>query len=330
MGIPSAILGVIAFLAFPYIALGLQSALSYDQKVLLDVLSIDSTQFTQNYVTVIGLLFSILAGQTYYFMYQQQESVYYSLFKEVTEAKSLLEQVALACQGRSLYPKALSSINRYVQDDLKQLQADPSKMLSSRPMDDPLESIMYMTSVGVPSSVYDTVRSLRQARASRLGSLQRKLPKLHNLMLWILAAMELMSFPLLGAGTETIGGIRNLTVEGVLFGIATTGIAMTLNVIAEMYSPAGGAYNVDNVLNVMVRGLDEELNVRMENCQVSRVQSYNALNVNTASATPFSNTTTFYAATFEETDSNQNNSKANTKPKSRVKRLLRWCVSWLD
>ena len=39
-----------------------------------------------------------------------------------------------------------------------------AQLLSSKPMDDPLESIMYITSVGVPSVVYETVKNLRQAR----------------------------------------------------------------------------------------------------------------------------------------------------------------------
>lgn len=30
-------------------------------------------------------------------------------------------------------------------------------------MDDPLESVMYITSVGVPSVIYETVKNLRQA-----------------------------------------------------------------------------------------------------------------------------------------------------------------------
>ena len=39
-----------------------------------------------------------------------------------------------------------------LEDDLKKLQADPAILLSTRPVDDPLESIMYLTSVGVPST----------------------------------------------------------------------------------------------------------------------------------------------------------------------------------
>ena len=41
---------------------------------------------------------------------------------------------------------------------------------------DPLEAIMWMTSVGTPSVIYDTVKWLRQARGARLGAMQRKLP----------------------------------------------------------------------------------------------------------------------------------------------------------
>ena len=54
-------------------------------------------------------------------MYQQQEMVYYALFNEVTEAKSLLEQVALVCQGRSMYKTVLEAISQYVRYDLKAL-----------------------------------------------------------------------------------------------------------------------------------------------------------------------------------------------------------------
>ena len=84
------------------------------------------------------------------------------------------------------------------------------------------------------------------------------------MLLWILAVIELISFPLLGAGTQTIGGYNILTVEGILFGVMTFGIVMTMKVIGELYRPGGGAYNVDGVLNVMIQGLETELKERME------------------------------------------------------------------
>lgn len=275
VAVPSILAGVLAFLAFPQLSLWLCS-LFQDQGVFA-VLSQDSSQFVQNFLSVSSLLFSILVGQTYYFMYQQQEMVYYALFDEVTEAKSLLEQIALVSAGRSMYQRVLKCISTYVKEDLKALDKDPAVLLSSRPMDDPLETIMYLTSVGVPSTVYETVKSLRQARARRLGALQRKLPSLHLGMLWILAGIELVSFPLLGAGTQTIGGYNILTIEGLLFGIMTAGIVLTLRVVGELWRPAGGAYQVDSVLRVMVSGLETELQARSKGAIVKVFPSPNGL-----------------------------------------------------
>jgi hypothetical protein len=65
-----------------------------------------------------------------------------------------------------------------------------------------------------------------------------------------------------------IGGYNILTVEGILFGVMTTGIVLTLRVVGELWRPAGGAYNVDAVLSVMVRGLEEELEARMSGSKV--------------------------------------------------------------
>jgi len=270
---PAILSSLASFFLFPQISLLLAQMMN-DPGVYA-VLSQDSSQFIQNYLTITGLLFGILVGQTYYFMYQQQESVFLALFQEVTEAKSLLEQISLVCQGRGkVYDRCLSSMESYVQNDLKILGADPAVTLSTRPIDDPLESIMYMTSVGIPGKVYDTVKSLRQARAWRLGALQRKLPRLHLGLLWLLAVIEVSSFPVLGAGTQTIGGYGILTVEGCLFAIMTFGIVLTLGVVGELWQPAGGAYNVDSVLGVMVEGLEEELQQRMSGNSLNRADDF--------------------------------------------------------
>ena len=142
IAVPAIVSGIVAFYAFPKLALGLGSL--FTEAGVFAVLSQDSSQFVQNFLSVCSLLFSILVGQTYYFMYQQQEMVYYALFDEVTEAKSLLEQVALVSQGRKMYGRVLQCMSTYVQSDLKALDKDPALLLSSRPMDDPLETIMYL------------------------------------------------------------------------------------------------------------------------------------------------------------------------------------------
>jgi len=262
--IPSLFLAVSAGIAYPTVAVWLAGLIN-DSDVFT-VVAQDSSQYIQNILTTSGLIFSILIGQTYYFMYQQQEAIYMALFEEVTTAKSLLEQVALVSQGRqSLYKQILSCVQEYVENDLSKFNdVEPAFMLSSRPVDDPLEDILFLTSVGEPSLVYQTVWALRQARATRLGALQRKLPQIQMFLLWTLAAVVLFTFPLLGAGVRTIGGDGILIVQAWYLGFIVFGICVVMGVVNELRQPSlTGAYNARNVLNVMVAGLHEELDLRL-------------------------------------------------------------------
>ena len=182
VALPTIIATVVGFLYFDNLSLYIRSTLDIGT---IRLLMEDEAQFIQNFLTVIGLLFSILAGNAYAALYQQQESIYFALFQEVSEAKSLLEQTTLVCQGRPFYQSALRCIRQYVKNDLRRLDVPPAQLLSTKPMEDPLESIMYMTSVGVPSIVYETVRNLRQARGYRLGAMQRKFPLLGIALLYL-------------------------------------------------------------------------------------------------------------------------------------------------
>jgi hypothetical protein len=276
--IPSFGYAIITKLIYPSIAMWVVSLLEGESGVFA-VVSQDASQFIQNICTTSGLAFSILIGQTYYFMYQQQEKIYYAIYDEVAMAKMVLEQISLISRGRpQLYETILQQMDRYVRDDLQQLNdIDPATMLSSRPCDDPLEDILYLTSVGEPSQIYQSIRSLRQARAQRLGSLQMKLPEIQMTLLWILAAIVLLVFPLLGAGSQTIGGYAILQVQSWYISFLVFGISLVMGIIYELRSPnQPGAYNARTVLGVMINGLKEELQQRLQ--QSSILSSPSTLN----------------------------------------------------
>jgi hypothetical protein len=264
VGIPALAFASTAGLLYPTISNTINEMIN--DSGAFSVIAQDSSQYIQNILTTCGLMFSILTGYTWYFMYMQQESIFLALFEETTAVKILLEQIALVCEGRKeMYRDILDSIKRYVRDDLTQFTVEPSILLSSRPVDDPLQEIMYLTSVGEPSVVYQSVKALRQARAYRLGALQRKLPQIHFILLWSLAAIVLVTFPVLGAGVQTIGGQAILGVQRVYLSFIVFGITMILGIIDELYKPAGdGAYNVAATLSIMVEGLEEELEGRLE------------------------------------------------------------------
>jgi len=94
--LPAVIAAVLGYAYFDNISLFLyQNWLSAGE---IQFLSSDEVQFIPSFLQVLGLLFSILAGNAYSVLYEQQETIYFALFQEVSEAKSLLEQTALICQ----------------------------------------------------------------------------------------------------------------------------------------------------------------------------------------------------------------------------------------
>jgi hypothetical protein len=78
VGIPSFIFAASAKISHPYISLELANAIN-DSGVFA-VVSQDASQYIQNILTTSGLTFSILVGQTYYFMYQVSTTISYTVY----------------------------------------------------------------------------------------------------------------------------------------------------------------------------------------------------------------------------------------------------------
>ena len=79
VALPTAIATIVGFLYFDNLSLFIRSTLDLGT---IRILQADDAQFIQNFLTVIGLLFSILAGNAYSALYQQQESIYFALFQD--------------------------------------------------------------------------------------------------------------------------------------------------------------------------------------------------------------------------------------------------------
>ena len=124
--------------------------------------------------------------------------------------------------------------------------------------------------------------TVRQARGYRLGAMQRKFPALGARgaavcccsflpcpgltapapvslagigLLYLLAMIELLAFPLLGAGSA--GSASILTLQSILFAFLCGAHVLVLRIIQELWQASGGVFNVDEVLQQMVFGLEE-------------------------------------------------------------------------
>ena len=273
VGLPTVGAFLLGLYNFDNLSLFIRSTQEIDS---LRMVLLDDAQFVQNFLTVTDLLLAILAGNIYDSLYRQQEAIYFSLFREVSEAKALLEQLTLLGQARPFYTRALRCMQRYVDEDLRRLDVAPQQLLAIGPQDDPLEEIFLLTSIGVPSVLYESLRDLRQARGERLGAMQVKFPNLGINLLYLLAGFELMAFPLLGAGTlseygplellpeaaqDNVSGV--LSVQAFLFACLCGCFVLVLRIIQELRQSSGGVFNVDDVLQQMVSGLEDELELRL-------------------------------------------------------------------
>lgn len=269
VGVPTVAAAVVGFLYFDEASRSIASALDGSTVARL-AQDNESGQFVQNFLLVIDILFAILAGNTYRELYEQQEEIYMALYIEVSTAKSLLEQLTLVGQGRAWYPAALRAMEAYVSEDLRPFEITPTWVVTREgERRDPLETILFLTSVGVPSNTYDSVRDLRTARGARLGASQRKFPLLGITLLYVLAGVELFSFPLLGAGTAQLSELPEaplvsiLELQATLFAALCGAIILVLRIIQELWQKAGGVFNIDGELQIMVFGLEEELRQRL-------------------------------------------------------------------
>ena len=85
------------------------------------------------------------------------------------------------------------------------------------------------------------------------------------MLLYLLATLELLAFPLLGAGFSDsyVEGEGILALQSLLFANLAGAHILVLRIIQELWLSAGGVFNVDEVLQQMAFGLEEELAARM-------------------------------------------------------------------
>ena len=224
----------------------------------LAVLSGDQGQFIQNFLSVIGILFSLLIGNTYAFCYNQQVMVYMALFEEVSVAKALLEQATLVCQGRPSYagvlddvqlrrpgPEARGPVARRFIIHVSRATTRSRRSCGRRRSARPAPSMIRCGGCGARGAS-------GSARCS--GSSRRCI-----LRCYFAGYTGSVRVPPAVGGRGDDGGCGALRVEAAMFALMTAALTLTLGVVVQLWRPRGSAYSVDAALAVMVEGLEDEL-----------------------------------------------------------------------
>lgn len=269
--LPILVSGALAAAAYSTGSIGLRGILAPASR---EVLHDDFTQYTQNVFSAVGLLFALFLGTTFGFYLQRQERLFGAIYQEVSVARALLEQLVLLGGARQSH--ILEYFEEYIVEDLMEL--GKPRVIGSRAGGeaDPLEKLLFATSVGTPSCVCDSVRAIRQARAERLAATQRKFPLGHLLVLGGFTVLTLACFPLLSAGLigfeEPAGGMTResvaalpghlLSVHSVLFGLLVAAVILAFVVAGQLADPSRGVFGVEAALTESLRGLQAEIQGR--------------------------------------------------------------------
>lgn len=274
--IPAFAVAVVAFQSFTYLCVETGHFLA----ALGAATNVGDSLIVQQTPDVLGIIFSVFASNTFTGLYEQQELAHVAVYAEVSVARALLEQLVLVLGGprEPRCRAALAAYGRYLAD-LRLDVGDPRRGPAARlhlgaptpraaavakgegRFEDPLEELLYATSVGLPSPhVYATVKDVRAARSRRLGAVQRKLPGLQFGMLYALGASLLSSFVITVAGYAPGA---NLAMEKWGFAVLAFALVTCLRVLEDIWSPTSGAYSVSRVLDTMLAGLESELEERL-------------------------------------------------------------------
>ena len=274
--IPAFAVAVVAFQSFTYLCVETGHFLA----ALGAATNVGESMIVQQTPDVLGIIFSVFASNTFTGLYEQQELAHVAVYAEVSVARALLEQLVLVLGGprEPRCRAALAAYGRYLAD-LRLDVGDPRRGPAARlhlgapapraaavaagegRFEDPLEELLYATSVGLPSPhVYATVKDVRAARSRRLGAVQRKLPGLQFGMLYALGASLLSSFVITVAGYAPGA---SLAMEKWGFAVLAFALVTCLRVLEDIWSPTSGAYSVSRVLDTMLAGLESELEERL-------------------------------------------------------------------
>ena len=83
----------------------------------------------------------------------------------------------------------------------------------------------------VAKAICSTIRQLRQSRSRRLAAMQRKMPEINLIMLYILGSMAFVTFPIIAAGSSTVGGDALLNVQRVQLSLGVAAMGGVLGVV---------------------------------------------------------------------------------------------------
>ena len=245
-----------AFLSLPVTFLGYLAASQALDDLLVEFMGFHraSSDAFGPFVTLLGLVYSILLGQIYTYYFQRQGVIQDALYQEIGALKLLAEATELLASRYEaiaerrqelveiLHSQAKALLARGLSAEVRLQSRSSLEMLT---LLDALEDGCKTSRDGGTISASEDVRRLcveavhgaSTARSTRISAIAAELPLIQSVAQRVITVVVLLGFVLVDLGAPKL--------EALLFSV-TTGCFVLINVfLADLSDPFGGSWNVE-------------------------------------------------------------------------------------
>ena len=215
----------------------------------------DSADAFGPFVTLLGLVYSVVLSQVYSYYFDRQGQIQDALYQETAALRTLYEASSLLTERcDKLQPadrREMLAILHRVSSDTLQTAFDEilyNEERSTRPLLALLGTLEVAANGENPKTVAlcgDAVDRLIGARARRLSAIAAELPPVQTITQRVISAVLLLGFVLVDLGSPTLEAVLFSTISGCFFLIASF--------LDDLANPFGGSWSCDPAKEELTR-----------------------------------------------------------------------------
>ena len=215
----------------------------------------DSADAFGPFVTLLGLVYSVVLSQVYSYYFDRQGQIQDALYQETAALRTLYEASSLLTERcDKLQPadrREMLAILHRVSSDTLQTAFDEilyNEERSTRPLLALLGTLEVAANGENPKTVGlcgDAVDRLIGARARRLSAIAAELPPVQTITQRVISAVLLLGFVLVDLGSPTLEAVLFSTISGCFFLIASF--------LDDLANPFGGSWSCDPAKEELTR-----------------------------------------------------------------------------
>eukprot|EP01026_Neomeris_dumetosa_P014954 TRINITY_DN15573_c0_g2_i8.p1 TRINITY_DN15573_c0_g2~~TRINITY_DN15573_c0_g2_i8.p1 ORF type:complete len:274 (-),score=29.31 TRINITY_DN15573_c0_g2_i8:241-1062(-) len=218
----------------------------------------DASVFETSYFGFISIIYAIIIGNTFGFLYTRQTRIVEELYEEILALEILVQEVFLHVDDIGDRYNLLKAFQAYLDDVLFGLKKIDSPFDRQSPLIRILKMLAELRQQKIEvKSMVVAVEEISRAQSRRLAASAQILPQIHWVMLYAIGFLFVSTFLIFETGVNNPREVKYIFT--ILCGICTSVIL----VLQDLADPLGGMYtfrdNLEDRLQFVSRQLDNLL-----------------------------------------------------------------------